>query len=340
MTNYLKPKVLQILNEPHKNGGIQAVAKVLTEAFRIKGVGCIESSMKLMNIFTQIIFYRKNLPSIVIVHGMSNLVTFRALIYLLFRGVLMCKPDKVIWQAHFHPFTHHRLPLIAKLYFYSINYALAYISDILVAITPDEKKHLEKLAKPSKIRIIPNPLRSFSKEVGSKPDIFSQATSDSFEPYVLTIGRNDHNKNLAAVSVLTDVISNAGYKSYIVTNNKDNIHPNCEVYLNCSDHELNHLIANAFCVVIPAKYEAFSLVAIESIARGTPIICGSSVGALSFDAVRQAAVITDFTESSFLNSLEEIKLLQHVSNKSSQEVKNLFSGAQYGDNWFELIKHF
>ena len=128
--------------------------------------------------------------------------------------------------------------------------------------------------------------------------------------------------------------------SYIVTNNKDNIHPNCEVYLNCSDHELNHLIANAFCVVIPAKYEAFSLVAIESIARGTPIICGSSVGALSFDAVRQAAVITDFTESSFLNSLEEIKLLQHVSNKSSQEVKNLFSGAQYGDNWFELIKHF
>ena len=337
MTYQLKPTVLQILNLPNKKGGIQAVAKVLTETFSREGIGCVSSSMKLTSIFMQIIFRRRMLANIVVIHGMSNLVTFRALIYLLFRRLTWCKPSRTIWQVHFHPFRHHRLPLISKLYFYSINYALAYISDIVVAITPDEKKHLEKVVKSSKIRIIPNPLRSFTDVMNIAGDISPKAGS-KLDPYVLTIGRNDHNKNLAAVYALRNLIKAAGYKIKIVTNNKDKIHPDCEVYLNCTDHELNNLITNADCVIIPAKYEAFSLVAIESLARGTPIISGPHVGALSYDCVRKGAVVTDFTETSFSNALKEIKFLKCNLTELSCEVRASFSEKKYCDIWFELIK--
>lgn len=338
MTNQLKPTVLQILNRPNKRGGIQAVAKVLTEIFSRNGIDCVNTSMKLTSIFNQLIFRRRMLPNIVVIHGMSNLVTFRALIYLLFRRLTLCKPAKTVWQVHYHPFRHHRFPLISKLYFYSINFALAFISDILVAITPDEKKHLEKLVKSSKIRIIPNPLRSFTDDINIAGD-FSQKAESKLDPYVLTIGRNDHNKNIATLHALRNLIKAAGYKIKIVTNNKNNIHPDCEVYLNCTDHELNNLITNAECIIIPSKYEAFSLVAIESIARGTPIISGPNVGALSFDCVRKGAVVTDFTETSFLNALKEIKFFKYDLNKLSSEVRASFSEKKYCDIWFELIKY-
>lgn len=337
MTKQLKPTVLQILNLPDKKGGIQAVATVLDKTFRSNGIGCVKSSMKLTSIFKKVIFKRNLLPNIVIVHGMSNLVTLRALIYLLFRRIMKCRPSKTIWQVHFHPFEHHRFPLIAKLYFYIVNYTLALISDVVVAITPDEKKHLQKIVKPSKIKIIPNPLRTFSREENNKIGISSVANLEKFEPYVLTIGRNDFNKNLSAVSALTEVIMAAGFKLKVVTNNDNNIHPNCEVYLNCSDHELDYLITNAYCVIISANYEAFSLVAIESISRGTPVICSPNIGALSFESVRKGSVISDFTEHSFLNSLEKIKQVKNLMSRISNDVKTIFSVTNYGDTWYDLI---
>ena len=339
MTINFNPTILQILNQPNKPGGIQSVATVLAETLEAKGLVCHKSRINLTSILKDIMFYRKSLPTIVIVHGMSNLVTLRALLYLLLRRVARCRPVRTIWQVHFHPFSHHHRPLLAKLYFYSVNLALASIADTVVAITPIEKQYLAKHITSSKIRVVPNPLRSFSEDLDVENVSKYIEGENTSRPYVLTVGRNDYNKNIAAVSALTTAIKGAGYDSIIVTNSKDHIDANCTVYLDCSDTELNMLIANAYCVVIPAKYEAFSLVAIESIARGTPLICGSNVGALSFGCVRRAAVITDFTESSFLSSLRKVNLPLGVMNTLAIEVNSTFSTTTFGDNWLRLIRH-
>ena len=339
MTINLTPTILQILNLPNKPGGIQSVATVLAETLEARGLVCLNSRIILTSIVKYIMFDRKTLPTIVIVHGMSNLVTLRALLYLLFRRVARCRPVRTIWQVHFHPFSHHHRPLLAKLYFYSVNLALASIVDTVVAITPIEKKYLAKFIKSSKIRVVPNPLRSFSVDLDVENDSKYTDGENTSRPYVLTVGRNDYNKNITAVSALTNVIKAAGYDSIIVTNNKDHIDPNCTVHLACSDDELNNLIANAYCVIIPAKYEAFSLVAIESIARGTPLICGPNVGALSFECVRRAAVITDFTESSFVSCLRKVNLPLGVMNTLATEVTSTFSTTTFGDDWLRLIRH-
>lgn len=339
MTINSTPTILQILNQPNKLGGIQSVATVLAETLKAKGLVCHDSGNTLTSILKDVIFDRKTLPTIVIVHGMSNLVTLRALLYLLFRRVARCRPVRTIWQVHFHPFSHHRRPLLAKLYFYSVNLALASIADTVVAITPIEKKYLAKYISSSKIRVVPNPLRSFSEDLDIENVSKYIDGENTSRPYVLTVGRNDYNKNIVAVSALTTAIKAEGYDSIIVTNSKDHIDANCTVHLACSDYELNTLIANAYCVIIPAKYEAFSLIAIESIARGTPLICGPNVGALSFECVRRAAVITDFTESSFVSCLRKVNLPLDVMNALSTEVISTFSTNSFGDNWLRLIRH-
>jgi hypothetical protein len=113
---------LQILSRPNKRGGIQSVANTLSVVFRDLNTIERRSEMSVSVIVHEALLPKGLLPEVVVVHGMSNFVTLRAILYLLIRLALMRPPLRVIWQPHYHPFCYHRYPVFAKLYFFLLIY--------------------------------------------------------------------------------------------------------------------------------------------------------------------------------------------------------------------------
>jgi glycosyltransferase involved in cell wall biosynthesis len=208
---------------------------------------------------------------------------------------------------------------------------------VVVAITPNEAADLGRWISKKKISVIANPIRkhfNFEERAGSSTRPDSNFYSDS---YVLTVGRNDYNKNITAVSKLTDLLKLKGYRSVIVTNKSDGISKYCIVELDCEDQELLKLIKGAKFVIIPSRYEAFSLVAIEALSLGIPVICRSNVGALSFKCVREGAAISDFSEASFLDCLNDVSFNKKRMADISVRVRARFSPERYSDEWVVIL---
>ena len=88
---------------------------------------------------------------------------------------------------------------------------------------------------------------------------------------ILFVGRNDNNKGIFYLYTL-----DSKYEIHLVTKGgvkrKDFI-----VHNNISSGELSALYERAALVVIPSRYEAFSYVALEAFAHGTPVVMSDRV---------------------------------------------------------------
>ena len=100
--------------------------------------------------------------------------------------------------------------------------------------------------------------------------------------YFLFIGRDHVNKGLDEFVNLSNYF-NDDINFVIVSKTKRNISDDrFNIFEGLSDISLQVLIKNAEAVIIPSKYEAFSLVGLDSIMLGTPIICSENVMLKSF----------------------------------------------------------
>ena len=168
---------------------------------------------------------------------------------------------KIVYSPHYHPFKYLEHPLFGKLYFYGCLRFLLRFASAIITITDNDTAFFQKYHK--RVYKIPHqfePLHS-TKCVGIEKQ----------KNMILFVGRNDNNKGISYLYKLP-----SKYEVHLVTKGtverKDFV-----VHSNISDEELSALYSKASLVVIPSRYEAFSYVALEAFAHGTPVVMSDRV---------------------------------------------------------------
>ena len=144
---------------------------------------------------------------------------------------------------------------------------------------------------------------------------------------LLFVGRNEENKGIDHLYKLP-----AKYEVHCVTKGpllrKDFI-----IHSDISDNELNMLYKEAALVVIPSRYEAFSYVALEAFAHGTPVVMSDRVQIADYLKDKCGYSIFKYSDyDSFLDAVEktintkvDIEAIMSVFTPSI--IKNLYRDA-------------
>lgn len=192
---------------------------------------------------------------IVHIHGFATLDVVQA--FLTARWL----KKKIVYSPHYHPFEYLQHPLLGKVYFYGCLRFLLRFASAIVTIGNNDTTFFQKYH--NQVYKIPHqfePIENFAcvKEAKQKN-------------MILFVGRNDSNKGIPYLYSL-----DSKYEVHLVTQGtverKDFF-----VHSNISVEELYDLYRKASLVVIPSRYEAFSYVALEAFAHGTPVVMSDRV---------------------------------------------------------------
>ena len=182
-------------------------------------------------------------------------------------------------------------------------------ADRLVAATPLEREHMVCLygAEPAKIKVIPAGVDTslfYPRDRDAVRNVLGLPGADT--PILLFVGRIDRLKGidtlLESVAVVSRYCSGRDLKVLIVGGGGQTEDENAELhrvvelhrdlnlegqveFVGSKPQEMLPLYYSAADITImPSHYESFGLVAVESMASGTPVIA-SNVGGLSFTVV-------------------------------------------------------
>lgn len=168
---------------------------------------------------------------------------------------------KIVYSPHYHPFQYLQHPLFGKLYFYGCLRFMLRFASVIVTITDNDTAFFQKYHK--RVYKIPHQFETMNNN--------NTAHETKQKNMILFVGRNDSNKGISYLYNL-----DPKYEVHLVTKGaverKDFI-----VHSNISDEELSALYQKASLVVIPSRYEAFSYVALEAFAHGTPVVMSDRV---------------------------------------------------------------
>lgn len=192
---------------------------------------------------------------IIHIHGYLQPCVFQAFLAALFLR------KKIVYSPHFHPFKYITRPLFGFFFFFF--FIKPFLSQVAVTVTLN-KEDTSFLKMYSYTRMIPHWYDSFSESMEGKVS--------GTKEVILFVGRNDKNKGIEHLYVLPY----DQYEVHCVTEGylqrKDFIQ-----HTNASDELLLNLYRRASLVVVPSKYEAFSLVALESLVNSTPVLLSNRV---------------------------------------------------------------
>lgn len=197
---------------------------------------------------------------IVHIHGFATLDIVQS--FLIARWL----KKKIIYSPHYHPFDYLQHPLFGRLYFYGcLRFMLRFVSAI-VTITDNDTTFFQKYHK--RVFKIPHQFEPMDNN-----NLIHETKQKNM---ILFVGRNDGNKGISYLYNL-----DPKYEVHLVTKGiverKDFI-----VHSGISDEELSALYQKASLVVIPSRYEAFSYVALEAFAHGTPVVMSDRVMIASY----------------------------------------------------------
>ncbi len=170
---------------------------------------------------------------------------------------------KVIYTAHWHPFSCLRHPTLGKLFFSCVIKPLVKRCVTKVVTINNEDTAFFQL---------------FHQHVHQIPHWFTQKKVEKCVPkkkdMILFIGRiDDPVKNIETLYSLPI----GKYEVHCVGRGELRKRPDFVQHVNIPDEELASLYAQASLVVIPSKYEAFSYVALEAMGLGTPVLMSERV---------------------------------------------------------------
>lgn len=247
--------------------------------------------------------------NIVHIHGFATLDVAQAIIAAAFAK------KRIVYSPHFHPFKYLRRPLLGKIYFYGcLRFLFRYISAIITITSVDA-----------------NFFARYHKHVYKVPHLFDEDRAEitsklpKKKNMILFVGRNEENKGLFHLMNL-----DPKYEVHLVTNGivgrKDFI-----VHTNISNEALDALYEQTSLVVIPSRYEAFSYVALEAFAHGTPVVMSDTV--MIADYLRGIKGFSTFTfgdEQAFLKAVDEtigtnVETEKILSIFSKEKIKNQYT---------------
>ena len=246
-------------------GGIQHHINNLCELFssdndyQVTRMSAIKSSYikiirKLIYSFSELKkeLLKKNY-SYIHVHGITDIIAWQAL------KIASKYKLRVIYAPHFHPFTALGHPWQGRIFFhFFIKKYLKYISKI-ETINNEENRYFKKYSK--KVFTIPH--------WAHRNDV--TITHQKIKNRLLFIGRMESNKGIEHLYHL----DKNKYDIHCVM--MDNILKDFIVHRNVSDDELQYLYQSSSLVIVPSRYEAFSLVSLEALVNGTPILISENV---------------------------------------------------------------
>lgn len=190
---------------------------------------------------------------IVHIHGFMSLGAVQAI------KVASAENKKIVYSPHFHPFKYLDNPFLGKMFFsFFLKPTLKKVDTVLTINDEDtsffSRYHSNVVKIPHWYRIS-HEEQSYTKK----------------ENMILFVGRNDANKGLEHLYQLP-----SRYEVHCVTKGPL-LRDDFILHQNISDYDLSRLYQQAKVVVIPSRYEAFSLVALEALNHYTPIVISDRV---------------------------------------------------------------
>lgn len=334
MTHFPDLNIFLVYERLNRTGGIQRVMlqqrSALSKHFNAQDFDMkkkvawkgISFSSYLANFisFLTILLQRQRLNrKLVIVHGYSRPSPFLT--------GLACwlSSTPYIWMPHSHPFKHHRRPLLSKLYFKIFNVHVGRHAEAIIAINDSEVHFFERIYGLSKrIVLIPN---AYGKVDMGKFECEDECFTQLPERFFLFVGRNDSNKNLNFL--LENIAILRGFNASLVIVSDSTAKKDVDgvfFYSGVSDKELACLYTQAEAVIVPSKYEAFSLVALEAASYGTPVICSNTVAYAKFSVTKRICFPFSMNLSSFADSIRQFyRWSPELSERDYRAVLNYFS---------------
>lgn len=168
---------------------------------------------------------------------------------------------KIVYSPHYHPFKYLQHPILGKIYFYGCLRFFLHMAYAIVTITENDTVFFQKYHK----NVCKIPHQFNPEEWTINTNVEKQSNM------ILFVGRNDSNKGISYLYQL-----DPKYEVHLVTRGGVD-RADFIVHEGISREELSLLYSKAALVVIPSRYEAFSYVALEAFAHGTPVVMSDRV---------------------------------------------------------------
>ncbi|MGK5091292.1 glycosyltransferase family 4 protein [Deltaproteobacteria bacterium TL4] len=200
-------------------------------------------------------------PDLVHVHGFSSISA------MIFFKEAHRSGYPIIYSPYYHPFENHRRPWMAKLFYERFTKNIICHARHFICLNPIATNFLLQTLPihEDQLSVIP-PWCSLENiaEVSKRDDL----------KRVLFVGRMVHNKGL-------NLLENHLPPDYQLTIAAPEAKPfqreNTLIKLRLSDDELRQEYRNASIVVVPSSFESFSLVALEALTSGVPVVISDRV---------------------------------------------------------------
>jgi len=258
-----------------KAGGIERHIRLLIKYLKKIDIDCFSINSEEFkrcsffdkNIISESLLSKKILeikPDIIHIHGFSNFSVYQALKTSINLGL------KVFYTPAYHPFEFHRRPFLAKAFFHIfLKRKLLAKCFKITTFSEYEKLFFIYYINNSKIVVLPSGVEYVNGiEAKQKPK----------ENNLIFVARPVHSKGFNLIQKLEKSLEEMKIKINVVGPNLNYVNSTVfKYYSNISDKELNSLYRNATATIIPSMYESFSIVGLESLSQGTPIIISDRV---------------------------------------------------------------
>lgn len=229
---------------------------------------------------------------VVHVHGFMSVGAVQAI------NVAYNLKKKIVYSPHFHPFKYLQNPLIGRFFFKCCIQPILYKIDTIVTINSEDTHFFNKYHR----NVVRIPHWNSSSNNAKEKKIFPKRKNT-----ILFVGRNEENKGLEHLYQLPPQ-----YEVHCVTKGpllrKDFI-----LHEAIDDQDLNKLYGLASVVVVPSRYEAFSLVALEALNHYTPIVISDRVRIGDYLKGNKGYNIFEYHNyQSFNKAIEEIMVQKDV----------------------------
>lgn len=252
-----------------------------------KGVNIFSLNNRLLkSFFPAISFFRKNNPDVIICGPQF----INILSVLVVRLILRKKVKLILTHHSFYDLDIKRMPFFHLFYKLFLRFFYRY-GDIVIAVSNAVKEHLinDVGLSSNKIKVIYNPvIESNFDDLANGPFSDKSFIDDRNYKILVCVGRLSKIKNQEAlIKIMPSLLKEINCKLLIIGDGEERY--SLEQLVSDLDLSLNveffgsisnplKYIKNSDLLVLPSLTETFSLVAVESIALGTPVISTPTLG--------------------------------------------------------------